>query len=322
MELPHAPWRYLPSGQEYPQRSPIPGRDGKTWGTDEWLLAQAYQRHLLQTATVDGKLNALIDRLQKAGVYDRALVIVTADHGISFTPGTNMRVAARETLGEIAAVPMFVKLPGQSEGEINDRPVATFDVVPTIADVLDVEGLYPTDGVSMFAPGPARTTREIRSMRGHGLTFGVSGEEKDAVVARKLALFGKRGGVERLYRLAPDRYESLIGLEISGKGGGSASSRASIDSAGSYAHFDPAARLVRCLVTGHLEGVSTTQQILAVVVQGRVVAVTRTFVKSGEVRFHAMISPDAFRRGANTLAIYLVQPGAHAPVLRLIPQSG
>lgn len=321
IELPHAPWRYLPSGQEYPQRSPIPGRDGKTWGSDEWLLAQAYQRHLLQTATVDRKLNELIDRLQETGVYDRALMIVTADHGISFTPGENLRVAAKQTLGEIAAVPMFVKLPGQTKGDISDRPVETFDVVPTIADVLGVDGMYPTDGVSVFAPGPARTGREIRSMRGHRVSFGVGGKEKDAVLARKLALFGRTGGIERLYALAPDRYASLLGAEPPGNTG-QASGRAFIDSAESYAHLNPVARLVRCLVSGRLTGVSTTPQILAVALEGRIVAVTRTFVKSGEVRFHAMIAPDAFRRGANELKIYLVQSGDHAPALRLLPQEG
>lgn len=318
IELPHAPWRYLPSGQEYPQRSPIPGRIAKTWGTDDWLLTQAYQRHLLQTAAVDRQIGELIDRLKRTGIYDRALILVTADHGISFGAGENLRVIAEKTVGEVAAVPMFVKLPQQRKGVVDDRPVETIDLVPTIADVLDVEGMYPTDGVSVFSTAPARIQRVTRSMRGHRVTWGVDGKEKYAVVERKLELFGRAGGVERLYAIAPGSYEGLLGREVAAAGDGPVSGGAAIDSAAAYERFDPSAGLVRCLVTGTLSGFAQTPRILAIRVLGRVVAVTRTFVRSGAVRFHAMIAPEAFRRGSNTIGVYLVQGSPKTPSLRFI----
>ncbi|MGH2784686.1 MAG: sulfatase-like hydrolase/transferase, partial [Actinomycetota bacterium] len=188
IEAPHAPWRYLPSGQEYPQRSPIPGRVGQVWGDDDWLLAQAYQRHLLQTAAVDRQLGLFLDKLEATGLYDRALVLVTADHGVSFRAGSDLRVIAKESAGEIASVPMFVKLPGQRAGAVSDRPVETFDVVPTIADVLEIDGMYPTDGVSMLAEGPPRSQRIMRSMRGHRVPVGVDGAAAFAAARRKVAL--------------------------------------------------------------------------------------------------------------------------------------
>ncbi len=207
VEVPHAPWRYLPSGQEYPQRSPIPGRTGQVWGDDEWLLTQAYQRHLLQTAAVDRELGALLDKLETTGLFDRALVVITADHGVSFRSGSDLRVIRAETTGEIAAVPMFVKLPGQTAGAVNDRPVQTFDLVPTIADVLEIEGMYATDGVSVFSDAPPESGRLMRSMRGHRVPLGVDGEAKSRrSCTASSELFGEAGGLERLFAITPGPY--------------------------------------------------------------------------------------------------------------------
>jgi hypothetical protein len=321
IELPHAPWRYLPSGQEYPQRSPIPGRIGQMWGPDEWLLAQAYQRHLLQAAVVDRQVGDLIERLKQTGIWDRALVVVTADHGVSFRSGSDLRVIAKETVGEIAAVPMFVKLPGQRNGTANDRPVQTFDVVPTIADVLEVDDMYATDGVSMFSKEPARTDRVMRAMGGgRRVAVDPGGAEKFAVVERKFELFGRTGGLERLYTITPGAFRDLLTQSVSDVSA-RAPGGATIDSIASYRRLDPSADAIRCLITGSLSGVSQAPRILAIAVQGRVVAVTRTYIRSGRVRFNAMVAPESFRRGANKVEVFLVEGGLGSRELRLIPQG-
>ena len=36
------------------------------------------------------------------------------------------------------SVPLFIKLPGQTEGRIDDRNVESVDILPTIADVLGI----------------------------------------------------------------------------------------------------------------------------------------------------------------------------------------
>ena len=317
VEVPHAPWRYLPSGQEYPQRSPIPGRTGQVWGDDEWLLTQAYQRHLLQTAAVDRELGALLDKLETTGLFDRALVVVTADHGVSFRSGSDLRVIRAETAGEIATVPMFVKLPGQTAGAVNDRPVQTFDLVPTIADVLEIEGMYATDGVSVFSDAPPLGERLMRSMRGHRVPLGVDDNDVASIVRRKLRLFREAGGLERLYAITPGPYTGLLGTNVP-DGTSASPGSAVIDSASSYGRFDPAADVVRCLVTGTLRGVSGTQPVVAVSVRGRIVAVTRAFLRGGQTRFYAMVPPDAFRKGANDLAVYLVDDRSGSVTLRRI----
>lgn len=305
IELPHAPWRYLPSGQEYVQRPPIPGRTKQVWGSDDWLLAQAYQRHLLQVAAVDRQVDALIDRLKRTGIYDRALILVSADHGISFRANSDLRVAQKETIGDIGAVPMFVKLPQQTAARVDDRPVETFDMVPTIADVLDVQGMYSTEGRSILGDGPLRTKKILRSTHGHVVEFGVGGKEKDAIVDRKLELFGTAGGLERLYAITPGGVYGDL-LDTSPSVPQRFTGTVAVDSASSYRRFDPAADVIRTLVAGTVTGVPG-QRVLAISVGGRIVAVTRTFVRGGRMRFHAMVPPEALRKGQNDLDVFLVE---------------
>ena len=93
----------------------IPGieEDAGVWQDDDWLTLQAYQRYLLQLSYTDRALGRVLARLRATGVYDRALVIATPDHGLSFRAGEPRRNVTRANMPDIAFVPLFVKLPGQ-----------------------------------------------------------------------------------------------------------------------------------------------------------------------------------------------------------------
>ena len=90
LTLPHAPYRLLPSGREYGNAETIDGiRDDafNQWSNSPLLVDQARQRLLLQVGYTDRLIGDLVRRLEAAGLYDRALVVVTADHGASFHAG-------------------------------------------------------------------------------------------------------------------------------------------------------------------------------------------------------------------------------------------
>ena len=151
-KLPHAPFRLLPSGREYGNATSIDGilDDAfNDWTTSSWLVDQALQRHLLQVGYTDRLLGVLVAQLKRAGIYDRALVILTADHGASFVAGGSRRYVNPRNIADIAGVPLFVKYPGQREGRVDRRGANTTDVVPTIADVIGVEIPWPVDGRSL-----------------------------------------------------------------------------------------------------------------------------------------------------------------------------
>jgi Sulfatase len=142
--LPHVPWRYLPDGREY--AAPVVGLNEGAWTGPQWQVDQSFQRHLLQTQFADRLLGRLLDRLRAADVYERALVVVTADHGVSFRAGDRRRTPTPSNLHDVANVPLFVKTPGQHEARVADGVVRTIDVLPTIARVLGVR-LSGVDGV-------------------------------------------------------------------------------------------------------------------------------------------------------------------------------
>ena len=134
-------------------RDPIPGMNGEDGFGDSFLTRHNEQRFLLQLGFVDRQLGALIRRLRRAGLYDRALIVVTADHGGSFETGVrSRRKITHGNVDEVGPVPLFVKRPGQRRGRTSRALVRTLDVMPTIADVVN-------------APDPLRHRRALRLRR-------------------------------------------------------------------------------------------------------------------------------------------------------------
>ena len=90
-------------------------------GRRPWPVLQGYQRHLLQLEYTDRQLGRP-SAGSSAGAWDSALVVVVADHGVSFRAGEGRRPVTADNLADIVNVPMFVKLPGQRRGR--GRPAA------------------------------------------------------------------------------------------------------------------------------------------------------------------------------------------------------
>ena len=180
--LPHAPWKYLPDGRRHGARG-SPGTIGNGWGGDEWLVDQAYQKHLLQIQYADQVVGRVIDRLTTLGVYEKSLIVVVADHGIAF--GTEIERRRRMdagVVGDVAAVPLFIKLPDGEGGLIDDYRAELIDVLPTIAAVLEVTVPWSVEGTSLI--GTDRPVRET-SLIDASLEIGTGGGEKLKVAQRK-----------------------------------------------------------------------------------------------------------------------------------------
>ena len=74
-------------------------------------------------------------KLKEPHVRDRALLVVVADHGVSFRlQGATIAGHVRANARDIAPVPLFVKYPGQRGG----GSISLFydDVMPTIAPTI------------------------------------------------------------------------------------------------------------------------------------------------------------------------------------------
>jgi hypothetical protein len=187
--VPHSPWRYLPDGQRYPGARWIAGRQQGEWVGDPWQVAQGQQRHLLQVQAVDRFVGEFLDRLEETGLMDDAVVVVTADHGVAFRPGGRLRTPHPTTYSDLAYVPLFVRVPGESEGEVVERTVEIVDIVPTIADVIGMDLPTAVDGHDLREPDvPARPER-LWLARGRWEEFpGVVADPRHPVEVRQRVL--------------------------------------------------------------------------------------------------------------------------------------
>jgi arylsulfatase A-like enzyme len=91
----------------------------------------------------DAELGRFLDWLEATRRLDHAVVIVTADHGESFSGGYLGHAGPRLS-EQLLRIPFVVRLPGQIAGLQIDEPVSQADVMPTI---LDLAGIQPAVGV-------------------------------------------------------------------------------------------------------------------------------------------------------------------------------
>jgi hypothetical protein len=93
-----------------------------------------------------------METLKAQDLYDRSLIVVVADHGINFDVDILNRILSKDNVGSVGFVPLLIKYPFQNEGTVDRTNVQTIDIVPTIVDVLGMEGVYEMDGRSLIDP--------------------------------------------------------------------------------------------------------------------------------------------------------------------------
>jgi Sulfatase len=315
--LPHVPWQFYPSGRRYRLNAPepIPGLNGELGFGVPWLVKVSYQRHLLQLGLADRLLGELLARLRRLGLYDDALVVVVADHGIGFHVGMERRTVTRRNVQDLAPVPLLIKLPGQRRGAIDDRHVETVDVLPTLLELTGMEAPTALDGRSLLRPIASQARRVTIFHRvgtklntvGGEYTFHVEHLERRwaRAIRRKLALFGSGGGrnPEALYRIGPR--PDLVGPRPAAPR--LASLPATIDQAEDLLDVDPASEFVPGEITGAIPaGRSGGGRPIAVAVNGTVAATGFTFslARSTTENFAVVVPESAFRRGANEVRVF------------------
>jgi Sulfatase len=308
--LPHVPYQYLPSGRAYRKhpREELRGLNSRPGFDSPFLAGQAYQRHLLQLGFTDRLLGRLLDRLRRVGLYDRALVAIVADHGISFRAGHARRLLRPENVREIAPVPFFLKAPHQRRGTVSDKPLQTIDVMPTIADVLDVPIPWALDGRSALLP-TAAAQRERRIVK---KKFAASylvdrpawRAEQQAVLRRKASLFG-RG----LYAYGP-RPDLLGRLVPSFDQLPRGRARARLIGPRRYLQVRPRSGVVPTHVVGRLvHGQRGGGRTIAFALNGRIEATGKTFTLEGarDEQLSLMVPERALRPGRNLVELFLVR---------------
>jgi len=258
-------------------------------------------------------------RRRATGLYRRALVVVTADHGISFARGTrDRRSATPGNLHEVAPVPLFVKLPGSERGAVSRSYASTVDVLPTVARTLGVPLRRPVDGRSAFGPEVAARTGVSmvkRDFSGRIRLAAPEIERRRAVErARRAVLFGS-GSWRQVFAIGPR--PGLIGRSVASLSRTAPGSDVAVFATPrGLAEVDPRAATLPTWAAGRIASpVPGTGRELAVAVNGTVRAVGRSFQLSGDPReYFSLVYPEsALVSGANDVTLYEV--GGEPPVL-------
>ena len=307
---PHVPWRYLPGGVRYLEPGPgvIPGLiPQKGWGPNGYLVRQGLQRHLLQVTFADRLVAQLVGRLKRAGLWESALVVVAADHGAAFRPGTDRRPVTAANFADIANVPLFVKLPGQRAGRADDRPVRTIDVLPTIAETLGRGQGWRFDGAPLdrVAPEPILRMNNHNDDTTVSLPAPAFLRARDAQLAQQLRLFPP--GRDSLYRLGPAQH--LVGRRVAALPSAPGDAQGLVDRAGAYRRVAPATGVIPAFVTGRLHPREPDRLALAVAIDGRIRATAASWRQAGQTRFTAIVPPSSLPAGAHAVEVFAIGPG-------------
>jgi hypothetical protein len=301
--MPHTPWVYFPDGMRYPAPEDFP-QDGPGW------VEAAHVRHLAQVGYADHLVGEMITRLKQTGLWNTATVVVTADHGVSFTNGSQGRGlrAVKAAPEEVMWVPLFVKQPGQTAGRVDDRNWQHVDLLPTVADLSGVTIPWSVDGVDAMRgsrDGTEKTWVDVPPTR-----TPVDG----AAAFRRLA--AGQGVPDLPAQLRPD----LLGKPVSGLAvDPSDGPAAQVLDLAEYGHVDLGTGTVPALVYGKLPDAIPNGTPIAVAVNGTIGAVVQaTWPDKLGRRFEAFVRDHAlFRSGPNRLDLYEVSGGR----LRRLPVS-
>ena len=118
------------------------------------------------SASPTWRSSELIDHLEEDGIYDEALVVVTADHGVSFKQGQFDRrnVNARQHRRDLARCRCSSSARARSKGASTPRSSRPPTSLPTIADVLGIELPEKADGRSAFC-AEVRKRDEVKMLK-------------------------------------------------------------------------------------------------------------------------------------------------------------
>ena len=139
---------YVEKLKSYDNKSPQTIKEGDAIT----LLNQRNAKYASMVHATDNNIGRIIKYLKENNIYDNTLIVFTSDNG---GLSTQRRVAPTSVYPLRAGkgwlyeggirIPQLIKLPNQTDGEIISEPVVSYDLFPTIANLLNLS--YKVDGI-------------------------------------------------------------------------------------------------------------------------------------------------------------------------------
>ena len=316
VNFPHIPYEYLPSGKRYNDGWLMPGLDfaTNTWTGDARQSRQAYERFVMQVGALDHWLGAVVEKLKEEDLYEQSLIVLTADHGVSFEPGSGRRDAPPESNldANILPVPLIIKAPLQAGGRKDLRNAEVVDILPTIAQLLARELPWEVDGVSLLGKAVRSEKRAVRE------------NEKVTVYSSSLER------VESALNSAWIRKDwSAPGGELIGRAltefepGYDPELRISLNHGEFFQSVSPGDNFLPAHANGEIDWPGHAGAGLVFVLNGKIVALSSSYADGGKWKFSAMLPESGFRTGNNDLQVLgLISNGTGFDLVRGADSSG
>jgi hypothetical protein len=298
--MPHHPYQYLPTGREYNHSIPEGTSENDTRNINR-------EAHILQLGLADTMLGRFSDELKRLRQWDDAMVVVVADHGESYVPVLQRRVASQKNFGQIGFIPLIIKYPGQTTGAIDMSNVQTIDIASTVIDTLDIDIDTIMKGRSLIDPlGEIPKTKTINTdfksftfieddyMRLRGAAH------QDAIDFFSLEdprsdLFNFGPGLQYLGMDSATLESEKLPCEIQSNLPG-----------GTEKHTFASGELI-ILLQGNIGCPDVHEDaVLAIAINGKIRSVTTSFVVGDKQFFHKTLSDTYYGDGANTVDILLL----------------
>jgi hypothetical protein len=210
--VPHAPWRITPDNRVAPLSRSISTSNPES----EDGVRDTYQTFLYQVAAADNVIVDVMSRLKKSGKWDNTMLVVTADHGISFVPTLPQRhtdFSDKETISDIYRIPTFIKYPKQVTGVVSDCAMSNLDLLPTILETTGTKTSWNFGGKSVAQSCPTNRVREVVSATGETALMPGGFEEVRGRLAYYSGMVGNKGPIRRVAAIGSSA--ELIGRPLS-----------------------------------------------------------------------------------------------------------
>lgn len=112
-------------------------------------------------AFADRAIGGLLDRLREMGLYDRTIVVVTADHGEEMYEHEGWG-HGKSLFEEVIRVPLILRAPGRlPSGTEVSQPARHVDLMPTLLDLCGIRRVPGAEGRSLVPPARGEPAAEV-----------------------------------------------------------------------------------------------------------------------------------------------------------------
>ena len=292
--LPHRPWTLSPSGFATSYSPPeIEDPDDPAYA---FRARMEYQLHSMQLGAADVLIGDMVDELRQTPEWKDTLIVVTSDHGTNFTPPDIGRMPVTDhNREEVYRIPLFIKAPGQTSGEVRDESAQTIDVLPSIVDLLGARVDWEFDGHSLFDGSSAHTAPK--------LSDGVDGTL--AIVERRARQFPY--GDDWTALAAVGENGDLVGKQVTSFDVGDPSEyTVTLADSNLFADLPTDNGQMPFVLHGTVTGEAQPAEMVAAV-NGRIAGIVGGYRPSGGGWTFIGYVADFYRDGANEVAVYEVE---------------